>query len=137
MKHTEFWTRMDDALGPAYAPSWADMFVIADLGGRTTTEALAAGLTPKEIFKDGVDLKPAQALIDKSDPETLTIKTPVLIAQGASDGTVIPSFTDALDRELRAKGTKVTYKTYAGVDHAGVVNVADKDAKAYIRKRLK
>ena len=95
------------------------------------------GLTPKEIFKEGADLTPSLAILDKSDPENLRIKTPVLIAQGANDTTVLPSFTDALDRELRAKGAKVTYKTYAGVEHAGIVNVADKDAKAYIRKRLK
>jgi hypothetical protein len=50
MKHTEFWARMDEALGPSYARSWADMFVIADLGGRTTTEALAAGFSPKEVW---------------------------------------------------------------------------------------
>jgi hypothetical protein len=50
MKHTEFWTRMDDALGPAYARSWADMFVVGELGGRTTTEALAAGIPPKDVW---------------------------------------------------------------------------------------
>jgi dienelactone hydrolase len=94
-------------------------------------------LSPKEMFKDGADFAPTRALIDKSDPENLKIRTPVFIAQGASDGTVLPSLTDALDRELRAKGAKVLYKTYAGVDHAGIVNIAEKDAKAYIRKRLK
>jgi hypothetical protein len=51
VKHTEFWARMDDALGPGYARSWASMFVIADLGGRTATEALAAGIPPKEVWR--------------------------------------------------------------------------------------
>jgi hypothetical protein len=51
VKHTEFWARMDDALGPAYARSWASMFVIAELGGRTATEALAAGIPPKEVWR--------------------------------------------------------------------------------------
>jgi len=51
MKHTEFWSRMDAALGPAYARSWASMFVIADLDGRTVDEALAAGVPPKEIWR--------------------------------------------------------------------------------------
>jgi hypothetical protein len=41
---------MDDALGPAYARSWADMFVIGELGGRTASQALAAGLPPKEVW---------------------------------------------------------------------------------------
>jgi hypothetical protein len=50
VRHTEFWERMDDALGPSYARSWASMFVIADLGGRTAEEALAAGVPPKEVW---------------------------------------------------------------------------------------
>ena len=51
MKHTEFWTRMEDALGPAYARTWASMYVLADLGGRTVDEALAAGVPPKEVWR--------------------------------------------------------------------------------------
>jgi hypothetical protein len=51
MKHTEFWTRMEGALGPEYARSWAAMFVITDLGGRTVDEALAAGVPPKEVWR--------------------------------------------------------------------------------------
>lgn len=50
MKHTEFWIRMDDALGASYARSWASMFVIGELGGRTVDEALAAGVSPKEVW---------------------------------------------------------------------------------------
>lgn len=50
MRHTEFWERMDLALGPAYSRSWADRFVIADLGGRTASEALAAGESPKHVW---------------------------------------------------------------------------------------
>lgn len=50
MRHTEFWARMEHALGPAYARSWADLFVIGDLGGRTASEALAAGVPPKEVW---------------------------------------------------------------------------------------
>jgi len=50
VRHTEFWSRLDDALGPAYARSWADMFVMADLGGRTASQALAAGVPPKRVW---------------------------------------------------------------------------------------
>ena len=51
MKHTEFWSRLEDALGPAYARSWASMYVLGDLGGRTVDEALAAGVAPKEVWR--------------------------------------------------------------------------------------
>jgi len=42
---------MEDALGPAYARAWADTHVLADLRGRTVSEALAAGEDPKEVWR--------------------------------------------------------------------------------------
>ncbi|MGZ4449731.1 MAG: DUF3046 domain-containing protein [Nocardioides sp.] len=50
MRHTEFWARLDHALGTAYAGAWARQFVMADLGGRTAAEALDAGLPPKQVW---------------------------------------------------------------------------------------
>ena len=41
---------MEEALGPAYYRSWADQFVMAELGGRTAEEALAAGIPPKQVW---------------------------------------------------------------------------------------
>jgi hypothetical protein len=51
VRHTEFWARMEQALGPAYAHSWADMFVMGELGGRTASQALEAGVPPKEVWR--------------------------------------------------------------------------------------
>lgn len=51
MRHTEFWDRMDQALGPAYARSWASLYVITELQGRTAEQALAAGVAPKEVWR--------------------------------------------------------------------------------------
>ena len=50
MRHTEFWARLDEALGSAYSRTGADTFVIGELGGRTTAEALAAGEPPKRVW---------------------------------------------------------------------------------------
>lgn len=50
MRHTEFWARLEHALGPAYADVWADQFVIAELGGRTARQALDAGVSPKQVW---------------------------------------------------------------------------------------
>ena len=50
VRHTEFWSRMKDALGDSYYRSWAGQFVMADLGGRTAEEALAAGVPPKQVW---------------------------------------------------------------------------------------
>ncbi len=50
VRHTEFWARMETALGPAYFRSWAGQFVMSELGGRTAQQALDAGIAPKEVW---------------------------------------------------------------------------------------
>jgi hypothetical protein len=50
MRHTELWSRLEQHLGSAYARVWADQFVIGELDHRTVDEALAAGMTPKEVW---------------------------------------------------------------------------------------
>lgn len=50
MRHTEFWERMESALGSSYARTWSREHVIADLGGRTVVEALDAGESPKTVW---------------------------------------------------------------------------------------
>ena len=51
MRHTEFWARMEGALGPAYARSWAEQHAIRELDGRTVLESLAAGEPPKVVWR--------------------------------------------------------------------------------------
>ena len=50
MRHTEFWSRMESALGDSYYRSWASSFVMAELGGRTAQEALDSGVPPKQVW---------------------------------------------------------------------------------------
>ena len=52
MRHTEFWARMDAALGPTYSRVWAETQVIGTLGGRTVREALDAGVPPKQVWRE-------------------------------------------------------------------------------------
>lgn len=42
---------MESALGESYARVWARQQVIAELDGRTVDEALAAGTTPKRVWR--------------------------------------------------------------------------------------
>ncbi len=52
MRHTEFWARMTEALGSSsYARVWSEQQVMALLGGRTVQEALAAGDSPKQVWR--------------------------------------------------------------------------------------
>jgi hypothetical protein len=50
VRHTEFWARLEHALGPDYYRTWAEVFVLADLDRRTTAQALAAGVPPKQVW---------------------------------------------------------------------------------------
>ncbi|TAK69408.1 MAG: DUF3046 domain-containing protein [Actinomycetota bacterium] len=51
MRLTEFWARLEAALGPSYARSWAHDHVVAALGGRTVDEALDAGVEAKAVWR--------------------------------------------------------------------------------------
>lgn len=51
MRHTEFWARMEQALGAAYARSWAEQHVLRELGGRTVQESLGEGEPPKQVWR--------------------------------------------------------------------------------------
>jgi hypothetical protein len=50
MRHTEFWARLDHVLGRSYSRTWAELTVVRDLDGRTTKEALDAGVPPKQVW---------------------------------------------------------------------------------------
>lgn len=50
MRHTEFWDRLDHAMGRASSRTWAELFVIGELDSRTAVEALAAGVAPKQVW---------------------------------------------------------------------------------------
>jgi hypothetical protein len=48
---TDFWERLEVALGPAYARSWAHDHVLSSLGGRTVDEAIAAGIDTVDVWR--------------------------------------------------------------------------------------
>lgn len=51
MRLTEFWSRMEHALGGDYYRHWAATTVLGELGGRTVDEALATGEHPKQVWR--------------------------------------------------------------------------------------
>jgi hypothetical protein len=50
MRLTEFWRRMQERFGPAYAASVAADYRLPTLG-RTVDEALAAGVETKDVWR--------------------------------------------------------------------------------------
>lgn len=51
MTYTEFWERLAHALGEGYHRVWADQHVMAELGGRTASQALDAGMAPRQVWR--------------------------------------------------------------------------------------
>lgn len=51
MRHSEFWDRMEQALGPAYVRTWADQHVLGELGERTVVQSLEAGEHPLLVWR--------------------------------------------------------------------------------------
>ncbi|WP_110183261.1 DUF3046 domain-containing protein [Nocardioides solisilvae] len=49
MRYTEFWERLEQVKG-AETRSWAELFVMPELGSRTVNEALDAGVPPKQVW---------------------------------------------------------------------------------------
>jgi dienelactone hydrolase len=131
------------------APSVDVASLLSDKGNELYPQTLTAcysalkqpgsfgGQSPAALLREGADRTAFFAALGQSDPEALKIRTPVRIEQGAADGTVFKSFTDQLVSDYEAANVKVTYKTYAGVDHAGVMTAAAKGATSWIRARLK
>jgi pimeloyl-ACP methyl ester carboxylesterase len=94
------------------------------------------GLPLDQLIAQNADITPEVKELALNDPDNLKIKGPVLIEQGLADTTVIPSFDQQLSQELARKGAKVTYHTYAGATHTGVLAAAAKDATAFVRTHL-
>jgi hypothetical protein len=51
MREAELWSRLKVALGEGYAASWASTVALQQLESRTVDEALAAGVSCKEIWR--------------------------------------------------------------------------------------
>jgi acetyl esterase/lipase len=94
------------------------------------------GLAPAAVVRPGADRTAALAVIAPSDPEDLTIRTPVWIGQGTADATVLPPFTDQLEAKLRARGTPVTSRRWEGVDHDRIVRRGQAAARSFLRRRV-
>jgi fermentation-respiration switch protein FrsA (DUF1100 family) len=95
-------------------------------------------LAPSQLFRADADLNPIVARLNANDPEELIFHTPLLIEQGKADATVFPALTDQLDQSYTHHGVAHTSKTYAGLDHGGVVTstAPQVDATAFIKQRL-
>ncbi len=96
----------------------------------------AGGLPLNQTVRSSANLTALQSVVTRNDPNNLRIKGPILLEQGLSDTTVPSPLTNALSKDLTGVGDVVTYHTYYGVTHGGVLAAAATDATAFIERRL-
>ena len=93
------------------------------------------GLAPSTLIRDDADTTELDRALEAMNP-AVKVDGPILLAQGSADSTAFPFYTDLLNDELEAEGDDVTYITYPGVDHGGIVDAAEADAMAFFESRL-
>jgi pimeloyl-ACP methyl ester carboxylesterase len=95
------------------------------------------GMAPADVLEPGADLSALEkALGAHDDAEALKIRTPVRVEQGTGDTTVFSTFTDDLVKQYTERGNPVTYRTYDGASHSGVVTAANQDALRFLGDRF-
>ena len=93
------------------------------------------GIPPSQLERSGADLSAVRPILAAMNPAVKT-SAPILIPQGESDSTVFPFLTAQLKDELLGLGDQVTYKTYPGTNHVGVVTAGEADAMAFFQAQL-
>jgi pimeloyl-ACP methyl ester carboxylesterase len=93
------------------------------------------GIPPSQLERSGADLSAISPVLAAMNPAVRTA-APILLSQGEADTTVFKVFTDQLKGELDGLGDQVTYKTYPGVNHGGVVTAGEPDALAFFQQQL-
>jgi pimeloyl-ACP methyl ester carboxylesterase len=93
------------------------------------------GIPPSQLERQGADTSALNPVLAAMNPAVRTA-APILIPQGEADTTVFPVYTGQLKDQLVGLGDNVTYKTYPGVNHVGVVTAGEADALAFFQQML-
>jgi predicted esterase len=87
------------------------------------------------MLRPGADLTAFGNALDAQNPD-LKIAAPVLLLQGLTDPLTQPFMSNQLAAELKKRGNRVTYVTYPGVEHIGIVGAADARTRKFLAARL-
>ena len=93
------------------------------------------GLAPSTLIREDADTTMLDKALKAMNP-AVKIAGPVMIAQGSADSTAFPVYTEQLRDELEAKGNRIDYRLYEGVDHGGIVDAADAESLEFFERRL-
>jgi len=85
-------------------------------------DVLGLSRDPQVFAKDPLSGPFGQRLRENVPPATMT--APVLLAQGAADGLIVPTAQKAYAEGLCSAGVAVDYRSYKGLDHVPLVDDA-------------
>jgi hypothetical protein len=104
----------------------------------TQLAAKSAGHLSQDLY----DTDPAEAdrvvrlLAQDAEPPIVRHRQPIFIAQGLADTVVSAPSTAVTVDMLRAKGNNLTFRTYPGTDHSGVMAAALPEILTWARTRF-
>jgi len=101
--------------------------------GPLTAKAQQHNLNPTNSLKPAID-KLLDTQIATMQYPTLHIAHPVFIGIGDSDINVPTSMQQRFAAAVKAAGTKVEVREYAGLDHSGTVNPSLRDSVPFLMK---
>jgi dienelactone hydrolase len=106
----------------------------------TLTECLArlsepdslAGIPPSQLVREGADTTELLEVLGEQNP-VVTSNAPIVLTQGLADTTTFPFLTNNLNTALdELPGNDVTYLTYPGVDHGGILDASEPEVTPII-----
>lgn len=95
-----------------------DKNCIGSVGGDLGALSAEQDLSARFLNYDPDNRQPWRGFMAQNNPATLSIKVPVLVAQGTADALVIPSVTTAYVNGLCRINKAVSYVKLPGVDHS-------------------
>jgi hypothetical protein len=129
--------------------AWSDVYrapldVLTPAGrkavGRVRSTCLQELMADPEVVavrpRDLLTTPPWPALLARNTPGKAATPAPILLGQGADDDRVTPAVTRGLVERLCRLGDTVELRTYQGVGHFDVIEVASTDMVAWTGDRL-
>jgi len=95
-----------------------------------------AAIVPFDAFAQHADLAPLLHAAAQNEPGILEITIPALLVQGTADEFVPPAASDALARELCARGAPLTYDVVPAARHVGVLPASLDAVRAWVNARF-
>jgi pimeloyl-ACP methyl ester carboxylesterase len=113
---------------------------IYDLGATTCYGGMEEAVTKGAVSEKVAFTKPVSPVLQAIFPlivyPTVKLEQPLFVGTGDADHDVPPLMQGALVKDACAAGSRVMWRTYAGLDHSAVVNASLADSLPFVKGLL-